>query len=45
MHENAHQWFGDSVSVTKWSDVWLDEGFARYAGYRWSQADEHPCSC
>ena len=37
VHENAHQWFGDSVSVTRWSDVWLNEGFARYAEYLWSE--------
>jgi aminopeptidase N len=29
-HEIAHQWFGDSVTESTWSDVWLSEGFATY---------------
>ena len=30
LHELAHQWFGDSASVTDWSDLWLAEGPATY---------------
>ncbi|MFC5181970.1 M1 family metallopeptidase [Actinomadura harenae] len=36
-HELAHQWFGDSVSVERWKDIWLDEGFATYAEWMWGQ--------
>ncbi|WP_041625535.1 M1 family metallopeptidase [Stackebrandtia nassauensis] len=36
-HEQAHQWFGDSVSVADWSHMWLNEGFATYAEWLWSE--------
>jgi aminopeptidase N len=39
VHEQAHQWFGDDVSVRRWKDLWLNEGFATYA--EWLYAEEH----
>jgi aminopeptidase N len=33
-HEMAHQWFGDLVTMTWWDDLWLNESFAEYMGYR-----------
>lgn len=37
-HELAHQWFGNSLTVASWKDIWLHEGFACYAEWLWSQA-------
>jgi aminopeptidase N len=30
-HEQSHMWFGDSVTLTQWPDIWLHEGFATWS--------------
>ncbi|WP_278260581.1 M1 family metallopeptidase [Nocardia sp. AG03] len=41
-HELAHQWFGNSLTLKRWSDIWLHEGFACYAEWIWSEAAGGP---
>jgi aminopeptidase N len=39
VHETAHQWFGDSVGLKRWPEIWLNEGFATWS--EWYYAERH----
>jgi aminopeptidase N len=41
-HELAHQWFGNSLTVESWQHIWLNEGFACYAEWLWSEQSGGP---
>jgi aminopeptidase N len=37
VHEISHMWYGDSVTLTTWPDIWLHEGFATWSEWIWSE--------
>ena len=41
-HELSHQWFGNSLTLGRWRDIWLHEGFACYAEWLWSEESGGP---
>ena len=34
-HEVAHQWFGNSLTVRSWEDIWLNESLSEYMSWQW----------
>jgi aminopeptidase N len=37
VHEIAHEWFGNAVTLSRWRDIWLNEGFARWSEWMFTE--------
>jgi len=42
VHELAHHWYGNTVTLHSWQDIWLNEGFATYAEWLAFEAESTP---
>lgn len=42
LHELAHQWYGDAVTLRTWPDIWLNEGFATWSEWIWQERTGGP---
>jgi aminopeptidase N len=42
VHELAHMWFGDAVTLAVWPDIWLNEGFATWSEWIYDEMHGGP---